>query len=104
MVKNAMKWLFLLLVLLVLICILGGVARKSITESECLEIAEKEFIKRYGVKVINQRPWRIETQNDSWIVKGSYRHDSGHKKRFGGVAVIEIRKKTGQIIRCSHGK
>lgn len=54
----------------------------------------------YGVDQISkQKPYRALLTNGIWIVEGTF-HGSG----FGGVAIAEIAKDDGRIIRVSHGK
>ena len=54
----------------------------------------------YGAdKIAKQKPYRAVLTNGIWIVEGTF-HSSG----FGGVAVAEISKDDGRIVRVSHGK
>ena len=54
----------------------------------------------YGVvQIAKQKPYRALLTNGIWIVEGTF-HGSG----FGGVAVAEIAKDDGRIVRVSHGK
>ena len=50
-------------------------------------------------KVQKEKPFRTTLAKGVWIVKGSLRKDS-----VGGVAVAEISKQNGQVLRVSHGK
>ena len=54
----------------------------------------------YGAKQIaGEKPYKARLQNGVWIVEGSL-PKGGH----GGVAVAEIDKQDGRILRVSHGK
>ena len=46
--------------LLTLAVFIGGCSSDNIiTESDAIKIAEREFVKRFGKKVLEQRPWII---------------------------------------------
>jgi len=69
-----------------------------------IKIAEAVLIPIYGEKRINgQKPLKAELQDGVWIVEGTLHCPSG-QICFGGVAVIEISKDDGKILRVSHGK
>jgi len=54
----------------------------------------------YGVEQIaRERPYRVLLKKDVWIVEGSLPEDLN-----GGIAVAEISKDSGKILRVSHGK
>lgn len=54
----------------------------------------------YGAdKVKQELPFTATLNQDRWVVTGTL--PAGHK---GGVAVVEISKKDGRILRVSHGK
>jgi hypothetical protein len=54
----------------------------------------------YGAKTIqDEKPFKAHLKNDVWTVEGSL-----PKGRHGGVAIAEIAKKDGRILRVSHGK
>jgi hypothetical protein len=56
----------------------------------------------YGVeKIAKEKPYRTELTNAVWIVQGSFNKGKGWK---GGVAIAEIAKDDGRILRVSHGK
>ncbi len=50
-------------------------------------------------KIERQAPYRAELNGDVWTVRGSLGHDGP-----GGVALVEIAKEDGRILRVSHGK
>lgn len=65
-----------------------------------VRIAEAVWIPIYGERKINaEKPFKARLQNDVWIVEGSI--SKGIK---GGVAIAEIAKTDGRIVRVSHGK
>lgn len=54
----------------------------------------------YGAeKIEREKPYRASLRNDVWVVEGSL-----PAQRLGGVAIAEISKKDGRILRVSHGK
>lgn len=64
-----------------------------------IKIAEAVLIPIYGEKIIAaEKPFKAELKDNVWIVEGTL-----HSAR-GGVAVIEISKDDGAILRVSHGK
>jgi hypothetical protein len=65
-----------------------------------IKIAEAVWLPIYGEKTINnEKPFNATLLNGVWIVEGSL-----PKGFIGGVAVAEIAKLDGRIIRVSHGK
>ncbi len=67
-----------------------------------MKIAEAVWTPIYGEKEIaEQKPFRATLKEDVWTVLGSFNHPPSWS---GGVAVAEISKTTGQILRVSHGK
>jgi len=65
-----------------------------------MQIAESVWIPIYGEdKIRNEKPFNAELMNGVWTVTGSL------PKRFvGGVALVEISRVDGCILRVSHGK
>ena len=54
----------------------------------------------YGVdQIAEQKPYQTFLTNGLWIVKGTF-HGTGK----GGIAVAEIAKDDGRIVRVSHGR
>ena len=54
----------------------------------------------YGVRKIQaERPFHAYLQDGVWTVKGSLQ-----RGRHGGVAIAEIARRDGRILRVSHGK
>ena len=85
---------------LFLLAFIGGGCSPNniITESKAIKIAEKEFVERFGGKVLEQRPWIISETNNVYMIRGTLR------TRLGGVATIEIRRDDGSVVRCTHGQ
>jgi len=72
--------------------------------NQAIAIAEKEFIRRYGEIVKEEKPFITKKVRDSiWTVKGTF-HNNPHKTRKGGVAYAEINGNNCKIIRIIHGK
>jgi hypothetical protein len=90
---------------------LMGYSKVNLNEKPCvadanqaIAIAEKEFIKRYGENVKEEKPFVAKQVRDSiWAVKGTF-HNDPHKTRKGGVAYAEINGNNCKIIRIIHGK
>jgi len=69
-------------------------------ESVAISIAVAIWVPIYGAEAISrQKPYRATLVNDAWVVEGSL--PQGMK---GGVALAEIAKKDGRILRVTHGK
>ena len=69
-------------------------------EKTAIAIAEAVWTHMYGKdRISKERPFKAVLTNDIWTVRGSL--PTGHK---GGVAVAEISKKSGCIVRVIHGK
>jgi len=69
-------------------------------EQTAVRIAEAIWVPLYGQEQIDsEKPFRVYLQNGVWTVKGK----PIPKDSFGGVAIAEISKKDGRIIRVSHG-
>jgi hypothetical protein len=63
-------------------------------------IAEAVWIPIYGEEHIkSERPFKARLENDVWTVEGTL-----PKGFVGGVAIAEISKSDGRILRVSHGK
>jgi len=70
-------------------------------EQTAIRIAEDVWVPIYGKAVIDgEKPFYVHLQNGVWIVTGKQIPKDG----FGGVAVAEISKQDGRIIRVSHGE
>ena len=66
------------------------------------KIAEAVWTPIYGEKEIaEQKPFRATLKEGVWTVVGSFNHPPSWS---GGVALAEISKATGQILRVSHGR
>jgi|SRR5579862_2942988 len=69
-------------------------------EKTAIRVAEALLIPIFGEKRIDsERPFSAELNGDIWVVKGYLPY--GVK---GGVAEIQISKKTCQVISVTHGK
>ena len=74
------------------------------TEDVAVKIAEAVLVPIYGKKKIeDQKPLVAKLDGDIWTVTGTF--DNGFfVRRHGGVALIEISKTNGKILRVTHGK
>lgn len=69
-------------------------------EETAIKIAEAVWTHMYGKKRISkEKPFKARLTNDVWIVRGSL--PRGFR---GGVAVAEISKTSGCILKVFHGK
>ena len=69
-----------------------------------IKIAEAVLIPIYGQKVISQeKPFNAKLEDGIWVVTGTLHCPQGDSCK-GGVAIIEIAKDDGKILRVSHGK
>ncbi len=70
-----------------------------------IAIAEAVLKPIYGVDKINsERPFTSEFKDGVWVVSGSLQRGTSNVAVKGGVAMIEISKADGRILRVSHGK
>jgi hypothetical protein len=73
-------------------------------EDTAIKIAIAVWIPIYGKeKIENEKPYIAELKDNVWYVQGSLPKQKG-MIMVGGVAIAEIDKKTGAILRISHGK
>ncbi len=94
------------------ILFLTGLSKTDLNDKPCvadanqaIAIAEKEFIKVYGEKVKEERPFVANLVKDSiWVVKGTYPKAKPGVPTFGGVARAEINANNCKIIKIIHGK
>ena len=68
-------------------------------DKTAVKIAEAVLIPIYGESIYREKPFIAELRNDVWTVTGTI-----HEKSIGGVAVMDIAKKDGRILRVIHGK
>jgi hypothetical protein len=69
-----------------------------------IKIAEAVLVPIYGEKVINEeKPLKAVLKDGVWIVEGTLQCPEG-ERCLGGVAIIEISKDDGKVLRVSHGK
>jgi NTF2 fold immunity protein len=69
-----------------------------------VRIAEAVLVPIYSESVVaKERPFRATLVGEVWIVEGTLPCD-GTGDCVGGVAVVEISKKDGRVLRVSHGK
>ena len=73
-----------------------------------IKIAEAVLMPIYGEKVINEeKPLKAELKDGVWVVEGTLHCPGGNPDAsncVGGVAIIEISKDDGKILKVSHGK
>ena len=70
-------------------------------EKTAIQIAVAIWVPIYGAeKIASEKPYHAKLNNGVWIVEGSLPEGM----LLGGVAIAEISKKDGRILRVSHGK
>ena len=69
------------------------------TEEVAIKIAVAVWEPIYGAdKIADEKPYRATLREGIWTVQGSL------KTKKGGVALAEISRRDGRILRISHGK
>ena len=68
-----------------------------------IKVAEAILVPIYGNEVLKERPFKATLSGDRWIIEGSANHPKG-EVFAGGVALIEIKKSSGEILKVIHGK
>ncbi|MBI3561579.1 MAG: hypothetical protein HY080_07690 [Gammaproteobacteria bacterium] len=69
-------------------------------ENTAIQIAVAIWASIYGAeKIAREKPYHARLENGVWIVVGSL-----PKTMRGGVAIAEISKENGRILRVSHGR
>jgi hypothetical protein len=90
-----------------------GLSKTNLNDKPCVAdanqaigIAEKEFIKVYGEKKVNEeKPFVAKLVKDTiWIVRGSLPKNDNRGHWVGGVALAEINANNCKIIKIIHGK
>jgi len=99
-----------------LICIAGIVATFAQTPSRpmnshvpdaatAIKIAVAIWTPIYGEKEIaGEKPYHATLKDSVWTVEGSMPPNPLNEPMFGGVALIEIVKSDGRILRVEHGE
>lgn len=64
-----------------------------------MQIAQIIFVRVYGEKVLEKRPFKVVLKKGVWVVDGSLAEG-----KLGGVPHIEIQKSDGKILYLIHGK
>lgn len=69
------------------------------TKETAIRIAVAVWEPIYGAsQIAEQRPFKARLENGVWIVEGTLHSE------LGGVAIAEIAKSDGRVLRVSHGK
>lgn len=93
-------------IIILFCCCKTSVVKKNCVSStqEAMNIAEKEWLKVYGQKIYDNKPFTAKLMNDSiWVVEGTFYQDSIFSKR-GGVPYAEINAIDCNVIKLTHGK
>jgi NTF2 fold immunity protein of polymorphic toxin system component len=70
-----------------------------------VRIAEAVLRPIYSAEVLDrERPFQATLSGGTWTVEGTMPHAPSGKDYVGGVAVVEISKTDGRILRVSHGR
>lgn len=78
-------------------------SRLHIKKEVAIEIAEEKLVKMYGKKVLGQRPFVANLEEDIWKIEGTFHCPKGSVCK-GGVAKIDISAKDGTVLHVEHGK
>ena len=94
-----------------LACIAGGTQSKGanrmetpvdlkLDETVAVKIAEAIFVKIYGERVLEQKPWKVKMERDDTVffIEGTL------KTTKGGVAEIRLKRSNAEVISILHGK
>jgi NTF2 fold immunity protein of polymorphic toxin system component len=74
-------------------------------QETAVKIAEAVLTPIYGVeKTSQEKPFVAELKGGVWLVSGTFHPDPSGAISKGGVAIVEISKADGKILRVSHGK
>lgn len=72
-------------------------------EKQATRVGEALLVKVYGKSILSQRPFKISSTKETWILEGTFHCPQG-QVCLGGVAFIEFRKKDGNVVKVIHGK
>lgn len=95
---------FLFLIFLSLGCSKNLVNKNEIYQQNCSnedfvkKIAEQEWLKLYGKKIYNNKPFKANLKNNVWTIEGTL------NTQKGGIPYIEINSKNCKVIKIYHGK
>ena len=72
----------------------------KLDETSAVKIAEAIFVKVYGERALEQKPWKVKTERDDTVffVEGTL------KTTKGGVAEIRLKRSNAEVISIFHGK
>jgi hypothetical protein len=74
-------------------------------QDTAVKIAEAVLTPIYGAEKLSQeKPFVAKLSGSIWLVSGTFHDDTPGAIAKGGVAIIEISKTDGRILRVSHGK
>ncbi len=72
------------------------------TAEIAFKVAEPILVGIYGMDIIeSEKPFFINLENNTWIIEGTF---SGSEETEGGIAYMEISKKTGEVLKVIHTK
>ena len=80
----------------------NGFVPDSVT---AVRIAEAVLAPIYPAKVLDaERPFKATLSDNIWTVEGTLPQGGRDTESIGGVAVVEISKTDGRILRVGHGR
>ncbi|WP_052266372.1 NTF2 fold immunity protein [Pedobacter kyungheensis] len=105
--RNVRLWLLIFLIAPVILKCRSNVEQKEWDINEgyvpdsttAIQIAQIIFVRVYGEKVLERKPFIVKLKNGIWVVDGTL-----EKGMYGGVPHIEIQRSDGKIINLIHGK
>lgn len=98
-----MKKMLIVMILFTCSCIHRGPIE---SEQEAIQVAEKELLKIYGDKILNQKPFHAKLELGIWKVTGTVNCPGSETGNLcaGGTGEVDINKETGEIVRITHTK
>jgi hypothetical protein len=66
-----------------------------------IQLAETILVKIYGKEVLDERPWIVKETKTCFTISGTWKLGPNAK---GGVAVIQISRKTAAVLAIIHGR
>jgi len=72
----------------------------KLDEESAVKIAEIILLKEYGDHVLNQRPWKVRSEDAFFFIEGTFPFADPRMK--GGVAHLKMRRSNCEIVEIWH--
>ena len=75
----------------------------KLDEASAVKIAEVIFVKIYGERILEEKPWIVKLEADDSIfhIEGTFNKPEG---TLGGVGEIKIKRSNAEVVSMMHGK